>query len=174
VQFDVTAPGCRVETLPVITTLTDPQAYSRNDIADLYGFRWNAELDIRHIKQTLHLDHVRCKTPDMVRRELWVTLLAYNLIRKVIATSAAVHQKQPRQLGFTLACQSILASWMLLATEACQDSPTLYHLMLGRLAANEVANRPGRIEPRVLKRRRHRYPLMQRPRAQLRAELGKT
>jgi hypothetical protein len=174
VQFDVTAPGCRVETLTVITTLTDPQAYSRNDIADLYGFRWNAELDIRHIKQTLHLDHVRCKTPDMVRRELWVTLLAYNLIRKVIATSAAVHKKLPRQLGFTLACQSILASWMLLATGACQDSQALYHLMLARLAANEVANRPGRIEPRVLKRRRHRYPLMQRPRAQLRAELGKT
>jgi hypothetical protein len=100
--------------------------------------------------------------------------LAYNLIRKVIATSAAVHKKLPRQLGFTLACQSILASWMLLATGACQDSQALYHLMLARLAANEVANRPGRIEPRVLKRRRHRYPLMQRPRAQLRAELGKT
>jgi len=174
VQFHVTVPGCRVETLTVITTLTDPKTYSRQDIADLYGFRWNAELDIRHIKQTLHLDHVRCKTPEMVRRELWVTLLAYNLIRQVIATSAAVHQKQPRQLGFTLACQCLLASWMLLSTGACQDSQTLYHLMLARIAANEVANRPGRIEPRVLKRRRHRYPLMQRPRAQLQAELGKT
>jgi hypothetical protein len=79
----------------------------------LFGFRWNVELDIRQIKQTLHLDHVRCKTPEMVRRELWVTLLAYNLIRKVIATAAAVHQKQPRQLGFTRACQCLLASWML-------------------------------------------------------------
>ena len=174
VQFNVTVPGRRVETLTVITTLTDPTVYSREDIADLYGFRWNAELDIRQIKQTLHLDHVRCKTPEMVRRELWVTLLAYNLIRKVIATAAAVHQKQPRQLGFTLACQSLLASWMLLSTGACPDSLALYDLMLARLAANEVANRPGRIEPRVLKRRRHRYPLMQRPRAQLQAELGKT
>lgn len=174
VQFDVKVPGCRVETLTVITTLTDPTVYSREDIANLYGFRWNAELDIRVIKQTLHLDHVRCKTPERVRRELWVTLLAYNLIRQVIATSAAVHQKQPRQLGFTLACQSLLASWMLLATGACPDSQTLYHLLLARIAANEVANRPGRIEPRVLKRRRHRYPLMQRPRAQLQAELGKT
>jgi putative transposase len=117
VRFDVQVPGCRVETLTVITTLTDATVYSREDIADLYGFRWNAELDIRQIKQTLHLDHVRCKTPEMVRRELWVTLLAYNLIRKVIATSAALHQKQPRQLGFTRACQSLLASWMLLATQ---------------------------------------------------------
>jgi hypothetical protein len=174
VQFAVTVPGRRVETLTVITTLTDPQQYSRQDIADLYGFRWNAELDIRYIKQTLHLDHVRCKTPDMVRRELWVTLLAYNLIRKVIATAAAVHQKQPRQLGFTQACQSLLASWMLLATGACQDVHALYTTMLAHIAAHEVANRPGRIEPRVLKRRRHRYPLMQRPRAELQAELGKT
>jgi putative transposase len=174
VQFTVTDPGCRVETITVITTLTDPKAYSREDIADLYGFRWNAELDIRHIKQTLHLDHVRCKTPEMVRRELWVTLLAYNLIRQVIATAAAVHKKQPRQLGFTLACQNLLASWMLLATGACQNAQALYHLLLARIAAHEVANRPGRIEPRVLKRRRHRYPLMQRPRAELQAELGKT
>lgn len=99
VQFHLAIPGCRVETLTVVTTLTDPKMYSRQDIAALYGFRWNAELDIRSIKQTLHLDRVRCKTPAMVRRELWVTLLAYNLIRKVIATAAAVHQKQPRQLA---------------------------------------------------------------------------
>lgn len=173
-QFDVTVPGRRVETLVVVTTLTDPQAYSKEEIAELYGFRWNVELDILQIKQTLHLDHVRCKSPEMVRRELWVTLLAYNLIRKVIATSAAIHKKQPRHLGFTLACQSILASWMLLSTGSCRDARASYHTMLAYIAANEVADRPGRIEPRVLKRRRHRYPLMRRPREQLRAELGKT
>lgn len=174
VQFTVTVPGRRVETLTIITTLTDPQKYSREDIANLYGFRWNAELDIRSIKQTLHLDHVRCKTPEMVRRELWVTLLAYNLIRKVIATAAVVHRKQPRQLGFTRACQSLLASWMLLATGACRQASTLHTMLLAQIAANEVANRPGRIEPRVLKRRRDRYPYMERPRAQLQVELGKT
>ena len=174
VRFHVQVPGCRVETLTIITTLTDPQTYSRQDLADLFGFRWNAELDIRQIKQTLHLDHVRCKTPEMVRRELWVTLLAYNLIRKVIATAAAVHQKQPRQLGFTQACQNLLASWMLLATGACRDVQALYTALLAHIAAREVANRPGRIEPRVLKRRRQGYPFMLRPRAQLQAELGKT
>jgi putative transposase len=174
VKFHVTVPGRRTRTLTIITTLTDPQAYSKEDLAELYGFRWNVELDIRQIKQTLHLDHVRCKTPARVRRELWVTLLAYNRIRKVIATSAALHKKQPRQLGFTLACQSFLASWMILATGSCRDSHTLYTMMLAHIAANEVANRPGRIEPRVLKRRRHRYPLMQQPREQLRAQLQKT
>ena len=171
VRFQVTIPGRRTETLTVVTSLIDPQTYPQEDIAELYGYRWNAELDIRDIKQTLGLDHVRCKTPKMVRRELWVTLLAYNLVRKLIATAAAVHGKQPRQVGFTLACQTILSSWMLLATGACRDVRQLWRLALERIAANEVANRPGRIEPRMLKRRRHRYPLMHDPRWKLRRAL---
>ena len=174
VRFQVTTPGYRAQTITIVTTLTDAKAYSREDLAELYGFRWNVELDIRQIKQTLHLDHVRCKTPAMVRRELWVTLLAYNLIRKVIATSARVHHKTPRQLSFTRACQSLLASWMILATGSCRDPAAMDAMILQHIAAGEVADRPGRIEPRVLKRRRHRYPLMQRPRNQLRDELMKS
>jgi putative transposase len=173
-QFKVVIPGRRTETITVITTLTDPLTYPKEDIAALYGYRWNAELDIRDIKQTLHLDHVRCKSPEMVGLELWTILLAYNLIRKVIATAAAIHGKQPRQLGFTLACQTILSFWMLLATDSCHNLQELWRLALKRLAANEVANRPGRIEPRVLKRRRHRYPLMTRPRQELRQNLCTT
>ena len=167
-RFQVTVPGRRSDTLTVVTSLTDVEAYPKEDIADLYGYRWNAELDIRDIKQTLGLDHVRCKTPDMVRRELWVTLLAYNLVRKLMATAAAVHGKPPRQLGFTLACQTILSSWMLLATGTCRDVRQLWRLALTRIAANEVANRPGRIEPRMIKRRRDHYPLMHDPREKLR------
>lgn len=173
IRFNVTIPGRRTKTLTVVTTLTDPKEYSKQDIADLYGFRWNVELDIRDIKQTLGLDHLRCKTPEMVYLELWVTLLAYNLVRKVIATSAAVHGKQPRQLGFTLACQTILASWMLLATGSCRDPRRMWAAALTRIARNQVADRPGRIEPRVLKRRRHRYSLMTRPRQELREEISK-
>jgi hypothetical protein len=173
-RYNVIVPGRRTEALTVVTTLTDAEDYPKEDIAELYGLRWNVELDIRSIKQTLGLDHVRCKTPEMVRRELWVTLLAYNLIRKVIATSAAIHDKQPRRLGFTLACQAVLASWMLLSTGWCSNARAMHTTMLAQIAANEVAHRPGRIEPRVLKRRRHRYPLMQNPRDQLRAEFGKT
>ncbi len=173
-EFEIKAPGCRVETLVIVTTLTDPEVYSKEDIAELYGFRWNVELDLLQIKQTLHLDHVRCKSPEMVRRELWVTLLAYNLIRKVIATSAVIYHKQPRHLGFTRACQTILAAWMLLATDTCRDVATLHQTILAHIAGNTVADRPDRVEPRALKRRRKRYPLMIRPRQQLRAELMKT
>ena len=92
----------------------------------------------------------------------------------VIATAAAVHGQQPRHVGFTLACQTILVSWMLLSTGSCSNPRAMYTTMLAHIAANKVANRPGRIEPRVLKRRRHRYPLIQRPRAELRAKLRKT
>jgi hypothetical protein len=168
VRFEATEPNRRVETLVVVTSLTDAETYSQQDIAELYGYRWNAELDIRDIKQTLGLDHLRCKTPEMVYRELWVTLLAYNLIRKLIATAAAVHGKQPRRLGFTLGCQTVLSSWMLLATGTCRDVRELWRLALKRIAANEVANRPGRIEPRMIKRSRHHYPLMHDPRETLR------
>jgi putative transposase len=173
-QFVVTEPGYRPKVITVITTLMDPQAYPKKDIAGLFGLRWNVELDIRSIKQVLHLDHVLCKRPAMVLVHLWVTLLAYNLIRTLIATAAAVHDKQPRQVGFTLACQTVLSSWMLLSTGACRNARQLWERNLARIAANEVANRPGRIEPRVLKRRRHRYPLMQHSRQKLRAELLNT
>ena len=172
VHFDVDDPASRTESMTVVTTLTDPAAYSAEDIAELYGCRWNVELDIRDIKQTLGLDHTRCKSPEMIERELWVTLLAYNLIRMVIAAAAAAHGKQPRRIGFTLACQTILSSWMLLSTGACRDAAGLAAAALRRIAANQVANRPGRIEPRVIKRRRHRYPLMKKPRDVLRAEIG--
>ena len=173
-RFNVVVPGRRTEAITVITTLIDPEAYSAEEIATLYGMRWNVELDIRDIKQTLGLDHVRCKTPHMVRRELWVTLLAYNLIRKVIATSAVIHGKLPRRLSFTLTCQTVLASWILLSTDSARNAHQLWEAALKSIAEKEVPLRPGRLEPRVLKRRRDRYPLMHCPRQKLREALGKT
>jgi Transposase DDE domain len=168
VRFGLTAPGRRTDTLVVVTSLTDPAAWPKDDIAQLYGFRWNVELDIRAIKQTLRLDHLRCLSPAMIRRELWTTLLAYNLIRKLNASAAAVHGRQPRQLSFTAACQNVLASWMLLASGACRDRAALGRSMLARIAANVVGDRPDRVEPRVIKRRRDHYPLMHDARDRLR------
>ena len=173
VRFNLVEPGRRVQTLTIATTLIDAEVYTAQDIAQLYGFRWNSELDIRSIKQALGLDHVRCKSPEMVRRELWTTLLAYNLIRTTAAAAALLHRKLPRQISFTGTCQYVLASWMLFALGVIEGSPALSHCrtMLCQISGCEVANRPGRLEPRVLKRRRHRYKLMQQPRAVLRAQL---
>ena len=154
--------------------LTDPEAYSAEDIANLCGLRWNVELDIREIKQTLGLDHLRCKSPHMVRLELWVTLLAYNLIRKVTATAAAIYGKQPRRLSFTLTCQTVSASWILLSRGSARNAHQLWTAALAHIANHEVPLRPGRIEPRVLKRRRERYALMHGPRDELHEAIGKT
>jgi hypothetical protein len=175
IRYQVVAPGRRTRTLDVITTLTDAEEFSQEEIAQLYGFRWNSELDIRSIKSNLNLGHVRCKSPEMVRREVWMTMLGYNLIRTTAAGAAALHGKQPRQISFTSTCQYVLAGWMLLSlgTLSAEALRAYCLTMLAQIAQCEVANRPGRLEPRVIKRRRHRYPLMQKPRKKLRQELRK-
>jgi hypothetical protein len=115
-----------------MTSLSTPRTGFKSDfsvIADSFlhtpGLPFASVLDGESIQQVFREEEALFGQEDifstqMVRRELWVTLLAYNLIRKVIATSAAVHRKQPRHLGFTLACQSLLASWMLLSTGILQ------------------------------------------------------
>jgi putative transposase len=175
IRYNIVESGRRTKTIDVITTLVDADEYTKEDIAELYGFRWNSELDIRSIKASLNLGHVRCKSPEMVHREVWTTVLGYNLIRTTAAAAALLHGKQPRQVSFTGTCQYVLASWMQMSAGLIADSilEDYLLLMLQQIAACEVANRPGRLEPRVLKRRRHRYKLMQKPREQLRAKLRK-
>lgn len=175
IRFNITVPGRRTQTIDVITTLTDDTEYTKEDLAELYGFRWNSELDIRSIKSNLNLGHVRCKSPEMVHRELWTTLLGYNLIRTTAAGAALLHHKQPRQISFTGTCQYVLASWMQLSTRLVNPTAidTYLRLMLRQIAECEVAHRPGRLEPRALKRRRHGYKLMMKPRQQLRQDLRK-
>jgi hypothetical protein len=173
IRYNVVERGRRTKRIDIITTLVDVDLYSKEDIAELYGFRWNSELDIRSIKACLNLAHVRCKSPEMVHREVWATILAYNLIRTTAAGAALLHGKQPRQISFTSTCQYVLASWMQLSAGLIDETLLEDYLliMLKQIAACEVANRPGRLEPRVLKRRRHGYPLMRRSRPELRAEL---
>ena len=173
IRFDVVEPGRRVRTLTVVTTLVDAQTYAKAEIAALYGFRWNSELDIRSIKQTLNLGHVRCKSPGMVRRELWTTLLGYNLIRTTAAAAASLHHLQPRQISLAGTCQQVLASWTLFSAGLipAAESEARCRALLRLISQCRVANRPGRIEPRQLKRRRHGYKLMQLPRTLLRAQL---
>jgi putative transposase len=169
IRFNIFVPGRRTRSITVVTTLVDPQKYSAEAIAELYGYRWNVELDIRQIKQTLNLDHLRCKTPAMVRPEFWTTLLAYNLIRRIICTAAMEHGKTPRRISFTRTCATILAAWSTLSLGHYHAKAM--QILLKQIASLEVPDRPGRIEPRVLKRRRHRYPLLREPRQTLKKRL---
>jgi len=152
------------EHLNVVTTLVDHEEYPAEEIGELYGYRWHVELDIFSIKQSLNLDHLRCKSPDMIRREFWVTLLAYNLVRLVCAQAAFVHDKLARKMSFTIACNTLISQWVMPPDEFIRQELTRRSLY--QIASGEVGNRPGRIEPRVVKRRPKGYSLMTKPRKQ--------
>jgi hypothetical protein len=161
-RYSLAARGRRSQSITVVTTLTDAVEYEAEEIAQLYAHRWNVELDIRHIKQTLNIDHFRCKSPAMVERELWVTLLGYNLVRKVMCEAAHFAGVLPRRLSFTRTCAHLLDLRLWLMIELLDLSGLLRYL--GSLV---VPLRSGRFEPRVLKRSRHRYPMMKIPRQKL-------
>jgi putative transposase len=170
-HVQVQEPGFRVESFVVVTTLVDARKYPQDDIADLYRKRWMAELDIRSIKESMGLDTLRCKSPEMVRKELWVGLLAYNLIRHTIAQAALQHGLSPRQLSFTAALQKLAAAWCVMPLIEPFTVEVLGAAYLKHVAANEVGNRPDRIEPRAIKRRPKPHDLLMQPRAEARAAL---
>jgi hypothetical protein len=170
-RFRVTQPGYRSKAIVVATTLCAAAAYSKDAVADLYHQRWHVELDIRAIKQTLTMDQLSCKTPAMVRREFWVHLLGYNLVRKVMAEAAVTKGVCPRQLSFAGALQILeQCRWLLLFGSAeMRRAVTL--LLWVAVATHTVGDRPGRVEPRCVKRRPKSYPPLTKPRQQARADL---
>jgi DDE family transposase len=172
VRVKVTTPGYRVRDFVVATTLSDARRYSAAQIADLYHRRWHVELDIRALKSTLHMDILSCRSPAMVRREVWAHLLAYNLTRKVLAQAALAGQVTPRQLSFAGAMQTLNAFRWLLSIMGGDVGGRSVRALLLAVATHRVGNRPGRVEPRETKRRR-KVKLLTKPRAQRRAELLK-
>jgi putative transposase len=177
IGYVIEEPGRKQQPFVIVTTMlgeTDTTDASKDEIASLYGFRWNVELDIRSIKSNMNLGFLRCKSPAMIHREFWVTILAYNLIRSTIALAASQHNRLPRQVSFTAACQFVLTTWNQLITSMSQQERLSYcEQLLRSIAHCKVANRPGRFEPRVVKRRRDQYTLMTQPRNDLRMRLAR-
>jgi putative transposase len=171
VEVQVHEPGFRVESLTVATTLTDAEEYPSEEIASLYRRRWLAELDLRAIKQTMGMDVLRCKSPTMVRKEIWTCLLAYNLVRKAMLQAAHAAGLSPRDLSFTAAMQTIAASLGMLAWADEAFSTRLIAAQLASLAKQIVGDRPNRVEPRAVKRRPHPLALLNQPRNEARAKL---
>jgi len=171
IHVQIDRPGFRTESFVVVTTLTDAGEYTKDDIAELYHYRWLAELDIRAIKITLGMDVLRCKTPQMVRKEMWTCLLAYNLIRQTMLQSARESGHSPRQLSFAAAMQSIAASWLVVVLSDDSAAASLIEAALANLPGHRIGHRPGRVEPRAVKRRPKPHALLTKPRAQARAEL---
>jgi Transposase DDE domain len=170
VRVVVDTPGFRVRQFVVATTLRDAAQYSATDIAELYHRRWHVELDLRSIKQTLKMDILSCKSPAMVRREVWAHLLAYNLARRVLAQAALAGETTPRQLSFAGAVQTLNAFRWLLTLAPGDEGQRLVQALGLAVATHGVGHRPGRVEPRAVKRRQ-KVKLLTKPRAQRRAEL---
>jgi putative transposase len=170
VAVQVAERGFRVRSLVVVTTLLDPEQYAARELAQLYRCRWLVELDLRTVKSTLKLDVLRCKTPEMARKELRTGLLAYNLIRQAMLPAALAAGRSPRELSFTVALQTVAAAW-LVAVIAEEHSPLLAHLRLKHLASHRIGHRPNRIEPRAIKRRPKPHDLLTVPRNEARAKL---
>jgi len=166
-RYTIDRPGYRPKTIVVATTLLDDEQgkpYSAAQIAELYRLRWDAEIHLRSLKIMMHMDVLRCQTPEMVRKEIWAHLLAYNLIRTVIMQAAAKHGRHPRQISFTRAMRTLEACRGELAHATSEQLPVFYEVMLKVIAYHEIANRPNRLEPRQRKRRPKAYKLMTQPR----------
>jgi hypothetical protein len=173
-RYRIVRPGYRSRTITVATTLLDDKQYSTANITELYRLRWDAEINLRSLKTMMHMDVLRCQSPDMVRKEIWAHLLAYNLIRTVMAQAAAKCGKHPRRISFTRAMRTLEAFRSTLAHTPSRDLASLYEHMLQAIASHEIANRPNRLEPRQRKRRPKPYPLMTKPRPQARRLEAKT
>jgi hypothetical protein len=172
----VAQPGFRVRSLVVATTLLDAEEYTRDDLAQLYRARWNIELDLRSIKHVLQMDVLRCKTPDLVRKEIWMHVLAYNLIHTVMAQAASQSGTSPRSISFKATLQVLEAFQAVIAIQAhrgLRHRESLYQEVLRAIARHCVADRPDRFEPRMAKRKPKNYNRLTKPRKQIKLEMLK-
>jgi hypothetical protein len=164
--------GFRTRALVVATTLLDLEEFTAGDLAQLYRERWNAELDLRSLKRTLQMDVLRCKTPELVRKEIWAHVLAYNLIRTVMAQAAIKRGIEPRSVSFKGAVQTVLAFQPVLAMTGRAD-PDLCRRVLDAIVAHRVGDRPDRFEPRLRKRRPKHYAFLRQPRSEVKRRMLK-
>lgn len=154
----------------LVTTLMSPRKVTKNALGKLYFQRWHVELDLRNIKTTLGMEMLSCKSAGMCEKELWVYLLAYNLIRLLMAEAALRAQLLPREISFKHTLQMWMAwSQRKFQLDAEEQADELFLL----IAKIRVGHRPGRIEPRAVKRRPKAFPRLQKPRQKERERLIK-
>jgi len=165
VSVDARDKDNRVEQFKVITTILDA-AIDGGQIGALYERRWDGEVDIRSIKATMKMDVLRCKTPEMVRKEIWAHLLAYNLLRTVMAVAAAENGIEPRQVSFKGAKQAVTAFAPKIEAAPSEERAALIDALLRAIAYHRVGDRPGRWEPRARKRRPKPGVRLMQPRAE--------
>jgi hypothetical protein len=164
--------GYKTRKISVVTTLLDAKQYPTEEIAALFGERWHCELDIRSIKTHMGMHELSCKSPEMIRKELWTYMLAYNLVRVRMAQASASQDALPRELSFTSAKRTIEYFSKTLTTATPIRAREIIDEMLRIIANRKVANRPNRQEPRAKKRRQDKHPYLTEPRDQARKRLA--
>ena len=175
-RIRIERPGFRVRCLVIATTLLNADEYTKDDLAFAYRARWKEELDLRSIKITMQMDLLRCKTPELVRKEIWTHVLAYNLIRTIMAQTASQHGIEPRSISFKATVQVLAAFQPVISQQAhcgVEHLKSLYQQMLRAIAQNRVADRPDRFEPRMTKRRPKNYNRLTKPRKQIKLDMLK-
>lgn len=168
VRIAVDDPTKRVRKLVIATTLTDGRTYKAKELGGLFRQRWYAELDLRSLKSDMHIDVLRTKSPEMVRKEVAAHLLAYNLIRGVMAEAARVEGIKPRRLSFMGSLHTVRgfeASHLYDPERIERDLPRLVSL----IGKKQLPDRPDRCEPRAVKRRTKPHPLLRMPRKKAKA-----
>jgi hypothetical protein len=165
--------GFRTKQFVVVTSFLDASAYPPREVASLYRQRWHAELDLRSLKQVMRMDVLRCKTPEMVRKEIWAHLLVYNLVRAVMAEAADRHGVQPRQLSFQGTRQVLEGFRPELAKASPERAVALREDAVSGIAGERVGDRPDRWEPRARKRREKMYPRLKVPRKEARRRMAR-
>lgn len=165
IQFAVRIQSFRTRHVTLATTLLDPVAFPAEAFLELYGRRWRAELYLRDIKITLGMDVLRCKTPEMVHKELSMFLIAYNLVRLLMLEAATSEHVPLERLSFK-GTVATLRAWapLLTASPHPKERQRLLSLLLRCLAGDPLPLRPNRLEPRAKKRRPKNYQLLNKPR----------
>jgi hypothetical protein len=159
--------GFRSRTILVVTTLLDPVEFPADELRALYRDRWTVELNFRSIKTQLRMDVLRGQTPDVVRKELLMHLMAYNLIRMLMWEAARRHGRDLHRLSFTATMHRLwnAVPLMLLGRAGMTvHARAILDRLLTSIAADAVPHRPNRVEPRRKKRRPKPYSLLLKPR----------
>ncbi len=175
-RFQVEQAGFRCKEIILVTTLLDANEFTVNDLAGLYRARWNAELDLRSLKSVMQMDVLRCKTPELVRKEIWTHILAYNLIRTIMVQAATKHDIEPRTISFKGTLQTLEAFQPVISLRSQDDAAFCMHLyqeLLNCVATHRVANQPDRYEPRLRKRRPKHYAFLRKPRNEVKLDMIK-
>jgi len=161
----------RVNGKVYVTTILDHKQYHKKDLVDLYGMRWQVEINLCSIKSVLEMDQLSCKTPDMVKKEIAAYMMGYNVIRIIMAEACCQTNSLPNKISFKGSLQLLNQFMPRILAVKKSEIKDVYERLLSLIALNKIGSRPGRVEPRAVKRRKKPFPALNAPREKEREKI---